>query len=482
MKIRTRFSPSPTGYLHIGGVRTTLFSALFAAKHQGTFVLRIEDTDVLRSQEQYAISQQEDLQWLGIHWHEGPGVDGPYGPYWQSQRQAIYLRYYQLLEEKKQIYPCFCTEQALNLERKLQLARSQPPRYSGKCRRLTADEIKHRLQQGDKPAWRFLVPENSQIEFDDIIKGPQQFRSHDIGDFIVRRTDGTAPFLFCNAVDDALMQISHVLRGEDHLANTPRQIMLLQALNLPMPHYGHLSLIVGEDGAKLSKRHGDFSIREMREQGYLPLAILNYLARLGHTNDNQTLLDFDHLACYFNIEKVSRSAARFDRHQLFYWQKMAVQSLDAPMIWRWLGPRVEDQVPITLQTQFVETIKANIVFPDDALKWAKILFHENAQIDSEGIQVIQAAGEQFFVEAESAVDKYGTDMSAILAQMQTTLHLSGKKLFLPFRFALTGQSHGPELTHIAAILGQKKLKHRLGRAFQLASGRENGENSHVKNI
>lgn len=471
MNVRTRFSPSPTGNMHLGNARAALFSALYAAKHHGTFILRIEDTDMTRSEDRYTESLQEDLEWLGIHWQEGPGVDGSYGPYWQSQRQSIYATYYKILEEQKIIYPCFCTDQELAIARKLQLSRSQAPRYSGTCRKLSQEEISKRLAEGKKPSWRFAVPSDKTIEFVDTVKGLQRFESKDIGDFIVRRADGTAPFLFCNAIDDAEMKVSHVLRGEDHLANTPRQIMLLQILGLPIPHYGHLSLIVGNDGAPLSKRHGSFSVNEMHQHGFLPIAIINYLVRLGHTCDTQALLDFNHLASHFYLEKLSKSPARFDESQLMFWQKLAVQALDNAYMWRWLGEAISNQVPEKLKPLFAETVKANVQFPHDALMWAKIFFHEKVEIDENELAILREAGEQFFVEAEQAVDKYGIQLNDVLADMKQTLGISGKKLFMPLRIALTGKTHGPELIHIAEILGQAKIKHRLGEAFKIASGR-----------
>lgn len=469
MTVRTRFAPSPTGYLHIGGARATLFNALFAAKHQGVFILRIEDTDVSRSDEQYAESQQEDIHWLGIHWQEGPGVNGHYGPYWQSQRSSIYHKYYRILEEHKQIYPCFCTDQELMLARKLQLSRGQAPRYSGLCRKLSADELASRLSSGAKHAWRFIVPNDVTITFTDLVKGPQQFQSNDIGDFIVRRADGTAPFFFSNAIDDATMEVTHVLRGEDHLANTPRQILLFQALQLSIPQYGHLSLIVGDDGTPLSKRHGSYSLKEMREHGYLPMAIINYLARLGHASEVQSLLPLDQLAQHFYVEKLSRSPARFDQTQLMYWQKLAVQQMSTTELWRWFGETVADQVPESERSLFAQAIQANIEFPQDALIWAKILYHDKVPLNDKELTIIREAGEQFFVEAEQAIDKYGIDLEQVLQDMKKTLKLSGKKLFMPLRVALTGKTHGPELAHIAKLLGQKKMKHRVGRAFKEAS-------------
>jgi glutamyl-tRNA synthetase len=454
--------------MHLGNARAALFSALYAKKCDGVFILRIEDTDAERSEEKYIDSLQNELHWLGVSWQEGPGVGGPFGPYQQSQRQEIYDGYFAQLQNKKLVYPCFCSDQELLMARKRQLARGLPPRYAGTCKKLSPEEIEKRLADGKKPAWRFIVPDNEAVDFLDSVKGPQHFNTHDIGDFIVRRADGTSPFLFSNSIDDATMQVSHVLRGEDHIANTPRQILLLKTLELPVPFYGHLSLIVGEDGAKLSKRHGSSSVHDIREAGYLPLAIMNYLARLGHGCDSQELLDFNHLAEHFNLEKLSKSPAKFDTTQLLYWQKVAVQQLDDETMWRWLGERVRGQVPLAEQANFVKTVRANVEFPDDALIWAKIFFHDKVEFDSVSSAAIRAAGEQFFVEAEQAVAKYGTDIKQVLADMKSTLGVSGKLLFMPLRAALTGRVDGPEMAQIAEMLGKEKMQHRLSRAFKMA--------------
>jgi glutamyl-tRNA synthetase len=469
MTVRTRFSPSPTGMIHLGNARAALFSALFAAKQRGVFILRIEDTDAARSEERYVESLQNDLHWFGLSWQEGPGKHGEYGPYWQSQRQPIYAEYYKILEEKQLIYPCFCTDQELILARKIQLSRGQAPRYGGTCRHLSREAIDRRVAAGAKFAWRYAVPPNMLVHFVDLIKGPQQFNSDDIGDFIIRRTDGTAPFLFCNAIDDAMMKITHVLRGEDHLTNTPKQIMILNTLSLPVPHYGHLSLIVGEDGAPLSKRHGSFSLHDIRASGYLPMAIMNYLARLGHAYETQLLCDFHQLAAYFELNKLSRSPVHFDVQQLLYWQKIAVQNLSEEQLLTWLGEDTVNQVPLEKRSLFVNALQCNIIFPCDALEWAKILFHDNIHIEHQDIELLQSVGEQFFVEAEQAVDKHGLNLPAILDEMKQTLGLSRKKLFMPLRIALTGKIHGPELVHIAELLGQHKVKQRLGKAFKLST-------------
>lgn len=464
--VRTRFSPSPTGNIHLGNIRTALFSALYAKKHHGVFILRIEDTDKERSKESYTESLQHDLRWLGIEWQEGPCVGGDYGPYWQSQRANFYDKFYQQLEESELIYPCFCTDQELNLSRKLQLSRGQAPRYAGTCRGLTKEEVKQRLQDGKTPAWRFAVQKGKIVEFVDIVKDVQQFKTDDIGDFIVRRADGSAPFLFCNAIDDAMMEVSHVVRGEDHVANTPRQLLILSALGLSPPQYAHLSMITGNDGAPLSKRHGSFSVFELRDQGYLPIAIINYLARLGHACEAKELLTFSELSEHFHLERISRSPARFDLSQLLFWQKLAIQSLSHDIIWQWLGDRVLSQVPVDARDFFIETIRGNIHFPDDALMWSKIFFHEKVSYTLDDRDVLFSAGEQYFVEAELAFDKYGLDWQAVSKDMQQSLGISGKKLFMPMRLALTGQKHGPELPAILQLLGLEKIKYRLGSAFK----------------
>ena len=280
--VKTRFCPSPTGYLHLGNVRTALFSALLAKHSKGCFLLRIEDTDKTRSDDVFTHALIEDLRWLGLHWQEGVDAGGDLGPYHQSQRQSIYDDYYERLIAMKMAYMCFCTEEQLTLQRTLQQKAGKPPRYSGVCRHLSDAEIKEKIAAGVKPTLRFCIPENEMITFTDMVRGEQRFNSNDLGDFVIKRADGTAPFMYGNAIDDALMGVTHVLRGEDHLTNTPRQIAILKALNLPVPQYGHIALIVGPDGAPLSKRHGSRSLRALHEEGFLPMAIVNYLARLGH--------------------------------------------------------------------------------------------------------------------------------------------------------------------------------------------------------
>jgi glutamyl-tRNA synthetase len=465
--IRTRFSPSPTGMLHIGNARAALFSDLFAAKEQGAFLLRIEDTDLVRSDQKYTEMLEEDLHWLGLHWQEGPGVGGPHQPYWQSQRHDIYDQYYKELENKGLAYACFCTDQELALNRKIQLSRGQAPRYSGTCRKLSKEEIEKRIAGGAKPALRFHVPPQTVIEFTDLVKGVQRFNSDDIGDFIIRRAEGTASFMFCNAIDDSLMKITHVLRGDDHLANTPRQLMLLKALNMPSPQYAHLSLITGDDGSPLSKRHGAFSLHDLRAQGYLPLAILNYLSRLSHTYEQQKLMSFVELAANFKIEKLSRASARFDKNQLDHWQKECVMVLSNAETLDWLGVEIQEKIPESKRDLFAEVMRKNILFPQEAKVWIDVFFGGELQFTHEQITILKEAGVAFFTEAQHSVKKHGTDLKSICEDLKVKLNVSGKKLFMPLRVALTSEQNGPELVHIGNLLGSEKILQHFNHALEL---------------
>jgi glutamyl-tRNA synthetase len=468
--IKTRFSPSPTGMLHLGNVRTGLFSALYAKGNNGNFILRIEDTDATRSEHKYAEILQDDLQWLGITWQEGPGVGGPQEPYWQSQRHGIYAELYQKLEDKNLAYPCFCSEQELAMTRKIQLSRGKPPRYAGTCSALSKEEVMTRISAGKQPALRFRVPTNTVIEFNDLAKGPQRFNSDDIGDFIIRRAEGTSSFMFCNAIDDSLMGVTHVLRGEDHLTNTPRQLMILQASEMTAPRYGHFSLILGDDGSPLSKRHGSFSLHDLREQGYLPKALINYLARISHTYDELKLMDLNTLAANFNLERLGRSASRFDRSQLLHWQKEVVMAMSVEDCWEWLGEDIKNSVPEQYRNLFIETVKPNIHFPSEAAEWAAIFFNNDLDFDTEELAILKEAGENFFSTAEQAVVAHGADLKTIMDNLKEKLNVTGKRLFMPVRIALTGQLHGPELVQIVGLLGKDKMQQRFASALSLVRG------------
>lgn len=466
--VKTRFCPSPTGHIHLGNVRAALFSALFAKHKQGTFLLRIEDTDRSRSSDEFTQLLMQELRWLGLQWQEGPEVGGQHEPYWQAQRQAIYDQYYEKLQQKNLIYSCFCTDQQLNLQRKLQRAAGKPPRYAGTCRNLTTEQIEAKQAQGLTATLRFAVPKGQMVEFVDMVHGKQSFNSDDLGDFIIRRADGTAPFLFSNSIDDALMQVTHVLRGVDHLANTPRQMLILQALQLPIAEYGHFGLILGADGAPLSKRNGSRSVKELREEGYIAEAVINYMARLGHTYESNEYMTFAELAKDFSVHTLSRSPSRFDLQQLLFWQKAAVAHQDENFLWRWMGEAVHAKVPAAEQQRFITVVRPNVVFPADALHWATILFNDEFAFNVEQQAILSQTGKAFFQAALTAVAEYGLDSAKIISSLQEKLQVKGKALFMPLRVALTGEGHGPELAGIFALLGLNRVKQRLATAADIA--------------
>lgn len=466
--MKTRFAPSPTGYIHLGNVRTALFNYLLAqSADPGHFLLRIEDTDATRSSEALSKQLQEDLLWLGLAWDEGPGHEGGRGPYQQSQRSAIYAKYYQQLLDNGQAYRCFCSDQTLVLMRKRQLSQGKPPRYTGVCRHLSAEQIAEKDKQGQASTLRFRVPSDQTICFTDLVKGEQTFSSNEIGDFILRRSDGTAAFFFCNAIDDALMGVSHVLRGEDHLTNTPRQIMILQSLGLTVPTYGHMSLIVGEvNGAPLSKREGSFSVKALREQGYLPGALQNYLARLGHTYENPHYMDLQALSRQFSTKRLGQSAARYDGAQLLYWQKQALATLNEVQFAQWLGEAQIETVPSAKRAALIQLLRSNVAFPSEAWVWANSLFTSSLSLSLDAQTTLKKVIPAYWEIVLTELEK-GSDFKTTTQTLQNSLNLKGKALFAPLRLALTGRLDGPELAKIYQLLDPETLRTRILHAKNL---------------
>ncbi len=456
----TRFAPSPTGALHLGNARTALFNHLMARRLGGRFVLRIEDTDLERSKEEYLERLIADLRWLGLAW-DAPADAGEMPAYRQSQRGAVYAEYFTRLEATGQTYPCFCTPFELEVSRRAQLAAGRPPRYAGTCRNLSASERDERRARGLTDTLRFHVPTGKHVDFEDFVRGPQHFLSDDIGDFIVRRADGSAQFFFCNAVDDALMGVTHVLRGEDHLTNTPRQILLLEALELRVPLYGHVALITGADGAPLSKRYGSVSVHEFRERGYLPQAIVNHLFRLGHTSDQEGWLELKDMPAHFRVDHLGRAPARFDVAQLAHWQKEALARASAEDIASWLKPVLPANVTDERRRDFVELVRHNVVLPEDAKPWVGVLFGDLPPLADEDRRVVIDAGKQFFKEAVTAVDRHGADLPALSAALQASTGKKGAALYKPLRVALTGRVHGPELAPLLKLLPVTTVRQRL---------------------
>lgn len=459
----TRFAPSPTGELHLGNVRTALFNWLLARRDGGRFILRIEDTDAARSRPEHAAQLLDDLRWLGLDWDEGPQVGGPSAPYEQSRRQHLYDAALARLDAAGQVYPCYCTPLEIELSRKAQVAAGKPPRYAGTCRELGDEPRRAHEAAGRRPTLRYRVPAGREIGFDDLVHGPQRFRSDDIGDFVVRRADGSAAFFFSNALDDGLMGVNAVLRGEDHLSNTPRQLLLLEALGLAQPRYGHLALLVGEGGAPLSKRDGARSVRALREQGYLPEAILNLLFRLGHSSSLQGLLDRAALACGFDTAHLGRAPAHLDPVQLATWQKDAVHALSPQAVADWLAPALPPQLAPQARAEFAAAVRANVVLPADAGHWAQVVFGEPPSPDESAKAVLREAGPAFFAAAAAASVEHARDWPALVAAVKAATGRKGPALFKPLRCALTGADHGPELAPLLRLMPEGQATLRLSR-------------------
>ncbi len=464
-RVITRFAPSPTGFVHLGNIRTALFNVLVARKDGGDFLLRIEDTDLERSKNEYTAALMEDMRWLGLDWQRGPTDDsGIPGEFHQSKRLDLYQKYYDQLETKGRVYPCFCSSQRLAVLRKTQLSAGQPPRYDGLCSQLSKEEVAQKLAEGQKPTLRFAVPKGEEITFNDLVRGEQHFASDDIGDFIIRRGDGTPAFFFTNAVDDALMRVSHVLRGDDHLTNTPRQLMILQALGERQPQYGHISLIIGNDGTPLSKRNGSMGIREMREMGYFPEAVVNYLSRLGHYYADNSFMTLAQLAEQFDASNLGKAPARFDAVQLQHWQKEALNAADDDTTWQWLGEAVHQNVPADKKDVFLKAVKPNISNPQEGLDWAKVFFSSDYNVEEQAQTAIDGAGHEFYAIA-TRIFAEDADFKAAIKAIGKEAGKKGKQLFWPIRAGLTGKVHGPEMSDLSVLLGRDEI---IKRCQQLA--------------
>lgn len=462
-RLRTRFAPSPTGELHLGNARTALYAALLALANHGKFLLRIEDTDVSRSKLIHEESLLADLAWLGLDWDEGPDCGGAYAPYRQSERGQFYAEFYARLVAENLAYPCFCSEEELEYQRNIQRATGIAPRYSGTCANLTSAQREARRATRTS-SLRLRVPQRQTLEFNDLVRGQQLFNSSDLGDFVIQRSDGTPAFLFANAIDDSLMGVTHVLRGADHLSNTPRQQLILKLLGLPIPQYGHLSLILGTDGAPLSKRHGAQSLGDLRTKGYLPEAIINHLARLGHPYLETELLTLDQLAAGFNLTQLNRAPAHHEEGALRYWQRETLSKLDWERLWDWLPSNAHALVAENARQLFINTVRPNLLFPEDGLSWAYIIYGEAIEISLEARTSINEAGSAFYTTALEVFNKHSKDFKLFTETMKKITGVRGSNLFHPLRAAITGTLAGPELAKLWLLIPKEQIRHRLNNA------------------
>ena len=477
--MKVRFAPSPTGHLHIGGARTALFNYLFAKNNGGKFLLRIEDTDLARSSYESEQVIINDLKWLGIFWDEGIDAGGEHGPYRSTERVDIYKTYIdQLLKEGKAYY-CYCTQEELEEERKALEAKGDTPRYMGKCRNLT-DEQRAKLEaEGRKPTIRFKVPENEVIRIDDRVRGQVEFESNGIGDFIIVKSDGIPVYNFAVTIDDHLMEITHVMRAEEHLSNTPRQILIYDALGFGKPEFAHVSLILGHDRTKMSKRHGSTWVEQYREAGYLPEAIVNFLALMGWSPDSEEeIFTMDQLISQFSLDRVSKNPAVFDNDKLNWMNAQYIKAAPLERITDLAIPHLknagligENISPDTYEwlKKLVGIVKERISFVAEIVEHVKVFFDDNVVPENEETAEV-LKGEQvpqlLEVFAQKVKDAEVIDAEfgkGIFKVIQKETGIKGKNLFMPIRVAITGQMHGPEMYEIIPVLGGERILKRLGR-------------------
>jgi len=470
-KVRVRFAPSPTGYLHVGGARTALFNWLYAKNTGGTFVLRVEDTDRARSTKDSEDAVLEDLKWLGLEWDEGPGKGGPHGPYRQSERTDIYGKLVEELVQKGVAFPCFCSDLEIEQARKDAQERNLPPVYRGKWAQASAEEVEAEKAKGTPFCYRFRVPKHKDIVIKDTIRGDVKFNTDTLGDFVIMRSNGLPVYNFCVAADDALMQITHVIRAEEHLPNTLRQVLIYNAFDWKIPNFAHVSLILAADKSKLSKRHGATSVGEFREQGCLASAMVNFLSLLGwNDGTEQEIFTPQELQDKFSLGRINKSAAVFDRAKLDWMNGQYLKTLPIDEIVPLLSEQWTSSGLLTRESSpFVQTaarlVQSSLHLVNDANKelqhmldypFTQTLASEDVSevLQDDFPQVVRAiveahdsgALEGALKEGEAGFKKW---LKKALGKEQSR---KGKRLFMPTRVALTGSMHGPEIGGVLELL------------------------------
>lgn len=479
--IRARFAPSPTGPFHIGGARSALFNWLLVRKLGGSFVLRVEDTDLERSTRESEENIKEALRWLGLFWDEGIDIGGPYGPYRQTERLEIYQQYTNQLLESGQAYYCFCTEQELEAERQALMAKEAMPIYSGKCRNLSKQEQAKFIAEGRKPTVRFHVPENQQILFKDLVRGMMSFDSNGVGDFVIVKSDGIPVYNFAVALDDSLMKITHVIRAEEHLSNTPRQILIYEALGLPVPIFGHISLILGKDRTKMSKRHGATSVQQYKDLGYLPEAIDNFLALLGWApSGEEEIFTLDELVQQFSMEHVAKSPAVFDIDKLNWINAHYIRQATPERVLELAWPHLIKAGYVDENTNLAEKawlVKVTAVLQEYISYGAELadhiglFFEDEFDLENEEAKTVLLHNSipqvmHLFEEKLSALDVLDeTTVKQVLKAITKEVKLGGKYVYMPIRVALTGRMHGPELISVIPLLGVERTLSRIRRTL-----------------
>ncbi|MBM4462431.1 MAG: glutamate--tRNA ligase [Chloroflexi bacterium] len=481
--VRVRYAPSPTGYPHVGNIRTAMFNWLFARHYGGSFIVRIEDTDVERKVEGAVEDILGSLRWLGLEWDEGPEVGGDYGPYTQSRRLELYHPAAQQLVRDGYAYPCYCSPERLEAMRAEQVRRGQPPGYDRQCRNLSQQERSRLEAQGITPVTRFRMPLTGRTQFRDLIRGKVLFENSTLDDFVLLKSDGYPTYHLANVVDDHLMQISHVLRADEWLASTPRHILLYLALSYQPPQFAHLPMILGPDRSKLSKRHGATSLLEFRDEGYLPEAMLNYLALLGWSLDDRTeLFSREELIRHFSLERLSKTAAIFDIEKLRWMNGVYIRRLRVEELTEKALPFFEKHLPaqvrrplsrdyvsqvVSLEQERARTLAElpqlaefffveRLVYPSELWLNTGMTREKSAEALSNALKKLQA------------LQSFDNDsLEALLRSLATELSLKTKEFFGLLRVAITGRNAAPPLFHTMAVLQKEKCLHRIQAALHL---------------
>ncbi len=474
-EVRVRIAPSPSGNLHIGTARTALFNYLFAKKNNGKYVLRIEDTDLDRSSQAYIDNIYDSLKALGLNWDEGPDVGGPYGPYQQSDRFDIYPKYAQKLIEMGYAYECFCTQEELDAEKEESIKNKKPHKYSGKCRHLSEEEKEKLRAEGRKPSIRFHVPEG-ETSYDDMVKGHLHFDNSLIGDFVIMKSNGTPTYNFAVVIDDMEMKISHIIRGEDHISNTAKQIMIYNALGAEVPKFGHLGMILAPDRSKLSKRHGATAVSEFVEKGYLTEALVNFVALLGWSpSDGQEIKTLDEIAADFRIAEVSSSNSIFEYDKLNWMNGQYIKKMDLAKLTELVKPYLScydlsEYTEEQLQ-RIVEVTREPITILSELTNDTKYFFGKDVEIEPEVQEKVldgEVAKKVLPYVIENELDKWVFDdeekLHEQLADLRTYFKEQGikpKETMWAIRAAVTGRTHGADMVATLVLLGKDKVVHRI---------------------
>jgi nondiscriminating glutamyl-tRNA synthetase len=475
-KVRVRYAPSPTGFLHIGGARSALFNYLFAKKHQGQFIIRIEDTDIERNVAGGEVSQIRDLKWLGIIPDESPLEPNPkYAPYRQMERLATYQQYADQLIKQGHAYHCYCSEEELERSREEQLANGiAAPQYNRRCLHLSESEKQGLITQGRKPVVRIKLNDHLKIDFVDLVRGPVSFNNDDIGDWVLIKSNGIPTYNFAVVIDDYLMDITHVFRGEEHLSNTPKQIQIYQYLNFPIPHFGHMTIIVNDQGKKLSKRDASIVqfMSQYRDMGYLPEAIFNFILLLGWSPEGtQEIFTKQQAIDAFDAKRLSSSPSMFDPQKMNWLNNYYIKQLSEDNYWTMISPFVKQAPGIEKfsepQLKILSNLfKEQILYGTQIIDLIKPILSPTYAFDEEAATLLSSSEGQralsLFIEKFKLLSTLdGPSIKAIFKAIQTETGLKGKPLFMPVRLKLTGQLHGAELANIIPMLGKDMTLQRL---------------------